>query len=136
MCLADLLYPGKALDARSLAHAKLTKSARAVLGADLMDGLRHFSAITYRIAATAVDVSPALIASARKLSPDARPAAFKGHMPLPAYESAGLALPTLTLLPASAESLLAEVVAKVGVPGARELLASFEQSQQPPVVIA
>jgi hypothetical protein len=69
----------------SLAHrTKLTKSQRAVLVADILDGRRVYQPTRVDLA-TLVDVSVSMIAKAQRLSPAARQSIMKGFATLPSF---------------------------------------------------
>jgi hypothetical protein len=60
------------LDAHSLAHARVGKAVRAVIAADIADGLIRVSNIPLWILSLLMRVSVAYIVAARRLTPDQR----------------------------------------------------------------
>jgi hypothetical protein len=69
----------------SLAHrSKLNKSQRAVLGADIFDGLKRYQP-TQTDLATLLGVSTTMIVNARRLSPAARQQIMNGLVTLAHY---------------------------------------------------
>jgi hypothetical protein len=118
----------RTVDPHSLVHARMSKSALAIIGADLLDGRRVLSHLTYGIAASAVKVSVLYLARARRLTPEQRQDVWNGRRPL--FLPRPVApLPIILAVPASPEKKLQDIVAELGMTETLELLARIEQPQ-------
>jgi hypothetical protein len=75
--------PRPSVDPHSLVHRpKLSKTARALLGAEILDGNIPLMNLTREIVAKAVGVSAGYIDKARQLSPDQRWKVMRGERSL------------------------------------------------------
>jgi hypothetical protein len=74
--------PRRSVDPHSLAHKQLSKAARAVLGAEILDGNLPLMNPTIEMVARAVGVSAGYIGRAKQLSPEARREVARGNRPL------------------------------------------------------
>jgi hypothetical protein len=121
------LTPFRAVDAHSLPHRKASKAARAVIAADILDGLMILQNPTVSIVAAALGVSASSVANARRLTPEQRDAVRKGRRPLvlPAKPAPSRLPPPA---PVSVREKLAEVVAEVGVNTTIDMIAELDCS--------
>jgi hypothetical protein len=128
------LTPFRAVDAHSLPHRKASKAARAVIAADILDGLMVLQNPTVSIVTVALGVSASSVANARRLTPEQRDAVRKGRRPLVLpTKPAPLRLPPPAVAnsapaPVSAREKLAEVVAEVGVNTTIDMIAELDCS--------
>jgi hypothetical protein len=117
------VMPIHAVDAHALPHRKLSKTERAILGAEILDGRVVLQGLTLKLIATAVGVSTSYIAAARRATPDQRRAIRHGLRPLVQPQNKPKALPA----PVAPQEKLAAIVAEVGgVDAALDLLAAAE----------
>src|SRR5215813_15292271 len=72
----------RVVDAHSLLHVQMSKSAKACDAADVVDGLAVIQNPTLRLAAAAYGVSLGSVARARCLTPEQRQAVKQGKRPL------------------------------------------------------
>jgi hypothetical protein len=105
------------IDAHALPHLKLSKTERALLGADILDGITLLQNLTTTQVAAAVGVSPSYVQAARRLAPLARAAVEHGQRPLVQPRATRTADPV---------ERLAEIVAEIGVDQTLDLLAVSE----------
>jgi len=113
-------FPAKTrcIDPRSLAHKKrLSKAARAILGAEILDGNIPLTNLTRAVVATVVGASTGYIDKARQLSPEARQDVVHEKRPLV------LPKPPRVLGP---QERLAAIVDEIGLDRVLNLLNSFE----------
>jgi len=115
------VVPRRYLDPHSIRHAKLSKTALAIAGAEVMDGRLHLLNPTLEMIARAVGVSASYVAAARKLAPEQRQEVLRGMRPLVPPK------PPAPVL--SAEQRFATAVAAVGgVATPLDQLAAIERS--------
>jgi hypothetical protein len=76
------VVPRRYLDPHSIRHAKLSKPALAIAGAEIIDGRLHLLNPTIEIIAKAVGVSASYITAARKLTPEQRREVLAGKRSL------------------------------------------------------
>jgi hypothetical protein len=74
--------PPRIIDAHSLPHLKLTKAARACVGADVLDGIVRLEHHTVALVAKAVGVSVGYVITAQRLTPEEREKVRTGQRPL------------------------------------------------------
>jgi hypothetical protein len=98
--------PRPSVDPHSLAHRRLPKQVRAVLGAEILDGHIPLMNPTTGMVVQATGVSSSYIAAARRLSPEQRQDVVRGMRPLIVRKAAPPAL--------SAEQRLRAIVAELG----------------------
>jgi hypothetical protein len=107
--------PPRVIDAHSLPHLKLSKAARAVLAADILDGIVRLEHYTVPLVARAVGVSSAYVTVAHRLIPEERERVRKGQRPL-RVPAPPLASPIFSSAPTEmdAHARLANIVAELG----------------------
>jgi hypothetical protein len=105
------------IDAHALPHLKLSKTERALLGADILDGITLLQNLTTTQVAAAVGVSPSYVQAARRLAPLERAAVEHGQRPLIQPRATRTADPV---------ERLAEIIAEIGVDQTLDLLAVSE----------
>jgi hypothetical protein len=111
--------PKQTITGRSLVHRRLSKVQRAVLAADVIDGLAQYVQTDQQVAA-AFGVSGTYVLAARKLSPRERSAILQGYDVVRFAEllrpprQLSLARPTLPDLKVIPDSVLENLVRSVG----------------------
>jgi hypothetical protein len=79
---APATAPRRTVDAHSLPHLKLSKAARACLGADILDGTVDLQNYTAGLVAKAVGASAGYVIAAQRLTPEQRSMVKQGKRPL------------------------------------------------------
>jgi hypothetical protein len=124
------LTPLRSVDTHSLPHLKMSKAARAVLGADILDGGVRLDGLTAPIVAKAVGVSVSSIGKARRLPWAQRDEVRKGMRPLALPKPELVPLPLLSPAVAgavpSAEQRLMAAAKEMGLTEALEVLVKVE----------
>jgi hypothetical protein len=119
--LAPPVRPRPSVDPHSIVHKKnLSKAARAVLGAEILDGNVVLLNPTTGMVVEAVGVSASYIAAACRLTPEQRREVVHGVRPLVMRRKASSAL-------ASVKERLSTIVAEVGVTATLNMLAALER---------
>jgi hypothetical protein len=114
--------PRPYVDPHSLVHSKtLSKSARAVLGAEILDGRLSLLNPTVAMVAQAVGVNADYIAKARRLSPEQRREVARGRRSLVAHKAA-------PMLPTPRQRFAGIVSELGGIASARVELATIERN--------
>jgi hypothetical protein len=98
---------GKCVRGRGLPLRKLGKAARAVLAAEIMEGLVTLTDLSVRQIAAVIGVSVAYISAALKLTPAQRDAVRRGLRPL--------VEPHARPAPLTAQARLEQIVGEIGV---------------------
>jgi hypothetical protein len=112
----------------SLAHrSKLTKSQRAVLGADIFDGVRRYQP-TQTDLATLLGISTTMIVSARRLSPAARQQIMTGLATLGHY-AGRVPKPAIIKRVAASDDLLRKIIATRGDDHVVDIAAAMEAAE-------
>ena len=115
------VLPRHGIDPHSVAQKKkLSKPARAVLGAEILDGNVTLLNPTRDMVSKAVGVSTAYIDAARRLTPEARRDVVHGNRPVVRPKA-----PPSPVL--SVEQRLAAIVAEIGVTAALNALPTIER---------
>jgi hypothetical protein len=113
------VLPRRHIDPHSIAHARLSKAARAVLGAEILDGNVALSNPTIEMVVRGIGVSAGYIGKARKLSPEARRDVLREKRPLVQAKAPTAPVP-------SAERRLNMIVAEIGISATLDMLERIE----------
>ena len=126
--------PPRVVDAHGLLHLRTSKSAKACLAADLVDGLAVLQNPTQRVAATAYGLSAGSVARALRLTPEQRQAVRRGKRPLvlPRAPSAPPVPAVSPVPPVSPVTMgprerLDQIVSEIGWSATLDLLAASEK---------
>jgi hypothetical protein len=112
------VLPRRGVDPHSIAHRKgFSKAARAVLGAEILDGNVVLMNPTIEMTARALGVSVGYVSKARQLPPDARREVARGARPL--------VRPKAPPAPVSVEERTNALVARFGVSRVLSALATL-----------
>lgn len=112
----------RVIDAHSVPHQRMPKSAKACDPADVMDGFASLQNLTLKLVSTAFGVSISSVVAAQRLTPDQRAAVRRGQRPL-SLPGATMALPVRQ--PADVVSALGTIVTEFGTVGTLNALASL-----------
>jgi hypothetical protein len=104
----------RAVQARSLLKARLSKRERAIIGADVIDGRVPLQGLTVKLVAMAVGCSAASILRALRLTPAQREEVRRGRRPLVRQQSRALPVSEIDWSELD-DAALSDIVRRIGI---------------------
>ncbi len=116
----------RAVQARSLSCARLSKAERAIIGADVIDG-RAFLHLTVKLVAMTVGCSAGSVFRALQLSPEQREEVRRGRRPLVRQQSRALPVSEIDWSELD-DAALSDIVRRIGIDRTLEAAAAAEHA--------